>query len=295
MDGWRDSTKRQYKVYIEKWIDFCGRNTIQALEATLPETLTFLTELFHSGVGYSAINTARSALSAILPSLQLGSNHITKKFMRGVFNRRPSLPKISSIWDVKCVFDLFRLPAWDIENLQLKTLTQKLAVLLILSACERVQFLASLSLSNMVHNDDGSFDFQINVLLKTSKPGNHKSVVKFRPFQESSLCPATHLARYIRMTSYPNRNDALFLTYRKPHTAASKSSISRWIKEVLFLAGIDISVYGAHSTRSASTSHLKARGIDVDQIIKYVGWTNAKTFARFYNKPIESGQQLSVF
>jgi len=161
MDGWWDSTKWQYRVYIEKWIDFCGRNTIQALEATVPETLTFLTELFHSGVGYSAINTAKSALSAILPSLQLGSNHITKKFMRGVFNRRPSLPKISSIWDVKCVFDLFRLPAWDIENLKLKTLTQKLAVLLILSACKRVQLLASLSLNNMIHNDDGSFDSQL--------------------------------------------------------------------------------------------------------------------------------------
>ena len=160
MDGWRDSTKRQYRVYIEKWIDFCGRNTIQALEATVPETLTFLTELFHSGLG-----------SAILPSLQLGSNHITKKFMRGVFNRRPSLPKISSIWDVKCIFDLFRLPAWDIENFKLKTLTQKLAVLLILSACERVQLLASLSLNNMIHNDDGSFDFQINVLLKNNETG----------------------------------------------------------------------------------------------------------------------------
>ncbi|XP_065584386.1 uncharacterized protein LOC136043405 [Artemia franciscana] len=61
------------------------------------------------------------------------------------------------------------------------------------------------------------------------------------------------------------------------------------------IGGIDTSVYGAHSTRSASTSHLKARGVDVDQIIRYVGWTNAKTFARFYNKPIESEKQLSVF
>ena len=92
--------------------------------------------------GYSAINTARNTLSPILPSLHLGSNHIAKKFMRGVFNRRPSPPKISSIQDVKRVFNLFRLPAWDIENLQSKTLTQKLAVLLILSACERVQFLS---------------------------------------------------------------------------------------------------------------------------------------------------------
>ena len=58
----------------------------------------------------------------------------------------------------------------------------------------------------------------------------------------------THLAGYIRMTSYLNRDDALFLAYHKPYTAVSKSSISRWIKEVLFLAGIDTSVYGAHST-----------------------------------------------
>ena len=128
----------------------------------------------------------------------------------------------------------------------------------------------------MAHNDDGSFDFQINVFLKTPKPGNHKSVVKFQPFQESSLCHMTHLARCIRMTSYLNRGNALFLTYRKCPTAVCKASISRWIKEVVLLAGIHICVYGAHSTRSASMFHLKARRVDLDPIVRHVSWTNAK-------------------
>ena len=46
------------------------------------------------------------------------------KPMRGVFNRRPGLLKLSSIWDAKRAFDLFRLPALYIENLQAKTLAQ---------------------------------------------------------------------------------------------------------------------------------------------------------------------------
>jgi len=105
------------------------------LEATLPESLTFLTEYFHSGIEHSVINGARSSLSGILSRLHLCSNQITKGLIKGVFNRRPSFPKLSSIWDVKRFFELFRWPAWDVKNLQLKTQAQKLAIIFVLSAC----------------------------------------------------------------------------------------------------------------------------------------------------------------
>ena len=38
------------------------------MSPTLPEACSFLTELADRGLGYSAINTARSALSAMLPT-----------------------------------------------------------------------------------------------------------------------------------------------------------------------------------------------------------------------------------
>ena len=41
-------------------------------------------------------------------------------------------------------------------------------------------------------------------------------------------------------------------------------------------------------TRSASTSKGLATGIPIEKIMQAASWSNAKTFARFYNKPITS-------
>ena len=43
-------------------------------------------------------------------------------------------------------------------------------------------------------------------------------------------------------------------------------------------------MYSAHSTRAASTSAAAANGSTVDEIMTHVGWSNANTFATFYNK-----------
>ena len=47
---------------------------------------------------------------------------------------------------------------------------------------------------------------------------------------------------------------SLFIIYVKPHKAASKDIISRWIKTTLGLAGIDMTRFKSHSIRASSTS-----------------------------------------
>ena len=42
-----------------------------------------------------------------------------------------------------------------------------------------------------------------------------------------------------------------------------------------------------HSTRAASTSAALRGGTDIDTILSTAGWSSARTFARFYQKPIE--------
>ena len=42
-----------------------------------------------------------------------------------------------------------------------------------------------------------------------------------------------------------------------------------------------------HSTRSAAVSSANLQGIPVDTIMRTAGWSNAKVFAKFYNKPIK--------
>ena len=76
------------------------------------------------------------------------------------------------------------------------------------------------------------------------------------------------------------------LSYLKPYNPVHPNTISRWIKLVLERAGISTDIFKAHSTRAASTSAASMKEVNVETIIKTAGWSNAKTFAKFYNKPI---------
>ena len=52
------------------------------------------------------------------------------------------------------------------------------------------------------------------------------------------------------------------------------------------------SYYGPHSTRAAATSKAKQVGVDIGTIIKTAGWSNAKTFAKFYDRQIEKASSV---
>ena len=84
------------------------------------------------------------------------------------------------------------------------------------------------------------------------------------------------------------------MSIQKPFKAVSKDSIARWVKQVLMKAGINITTFGAHSTRSASTSAAKASGDPVNTIMKAAGWSSETTFARFYERApaVNMGERL---
>jgi hypothetical protein len=129
--------------------------------------------------------------------------------------------------------------------------------------------------------------FFINSLLKTSRPGKHLSALTFKAFTDENLCIVKHVKKYLEMTQQFRSDDSLLISYVKPHKKVCKDSLARCIKEVLSKSGIDTSMFSSHSTRSASTSCLKSSGVPVDLILSSVGWSNARTFAKFYDKPID--------
>ena len=63
MGSWRNSTQKQllYKPYIKRWKQYCSKRKMDPFSASVETGVNFLTELYHTGVGYSAINTARQA------------------------------------------------------------------------------------------------------------------------------------------------------------------------------------------------------------------------------------------
>ena len=51
-----------------------------------------------------------------------------------------------------------------------------------------------------------------------------------------------------------NNETQLLLSYIQPHKQVMRSTISDWIKNVLKSSGINVSLFTAHSTPSATTS-----------------------------------------
>ena len=64
MHSWRTGTTKQYRVYLDKWKNFATARNENPVHPSVANVIDFMTHLYDTGSSYSAINTARSALSA---------------------------------------------------------------------------------------------------------------------------------------------------------------------------------------------------------------------------------------
>ena len=215
-------------------------------------------------------------------TITVGNHPLIKRFMRGIYNKRPSLPRYTSVWDVSIVLN--KLKTINPTEASLKTLTHKTVMLLALLSGQRVQTLQLLSIKSMKLTQD-SAEFYIGDLLKQSKPGKHMASISFNSYNDDeNLCIVKHLRLYLDRTECLRSSDSLLISYQKPHSSVSSETISRWLKQMLSDSGVDITVYSAHSTRAASSSAAVAQGCPIDLLMKQVGWSSTSTFARYYNK-----------
>jgi len=73
----------------------------------------------------------------------------------------------------------------------------------------------------------------------------------------------------------------LILSYAYPHKPVTSSTIARYIKLFIEMAGIDVTVFSAHSTRSTSTSKANNLGLSMRYITKAGGWSSSESFIIF--------------
>ena len=289
MSSWRDSIKEKYNIYLKKWIEYCGQNSINPFNTTTYDGLSFLTYMFQSGNGYSSINSARSALSALLPvsdGVSFGRQHLVSKFCRGVFQLRPSLPRYAFTWDIKQLFDYYR-SLGENSSLKLKALTLKLSTILALLMSQRAQTIHSLNIEYMKKEPD-KITFVFPTLLKNSRPGHHLKPIPIKSYQlDKKLCPVELINTYLDKTaSIRGEESKLMISFKKPHKRVTQKTISRWFKISLKLVGIDTDVFKGHSIRSAASIAAKIQGAQMTDILSIAGWSNEETFARYYNKDI---------
>lgn len=256
-----------------------------------------MTELHEAGLGYSAVNTAKSAISSFLclidpNSGQLGSNSLIKRFMKGIFEIKPTLPKYNCTWDVDKVLYLLRSLS-PLAELSLLQLSRKLVTLFALTTGQRSQTLHLFDTRN-IECCVTSLKIRIGDLLKQSRPNNHLSELFISQYVlDQDLCVVRTYQHYLERTEKLRQDTRLFIKTQKPYTWVSKSTLSHWIKDVLSQAGIDMNCFSPHSTRSASCSAAAASNVPIDTVLRTAGWKRENTFRKFYNRPVSNDSRFS--
>ena len=122
--------------------------------------------------------------------------------------------------------------------------------------------------------------------LKQTKPGTREHELEFPGYpSDASLCVVVIIKEYLEITKHLRKGiKSLFVTYVKPYKAANKSTVSRWIKSTLGLAGIDISRFKPHCVRASSTSAASLAKVLLDAILRTAGWLRHCTLAKYYKR-----------
>jgi len=131
LSSWRQGTQKQYRTYWNKWQCYASEQSINPFQPPVNKVLEFLHQLYEQGLGYSGINTARSALSSIITlegNATIGKHPLVQRLVKGVFQCRPSFPRYERTWDTNVVLKYFKtLP--DLKQISLCDLTYKLVML----------------------------------------------------------------------------------------------------------------------------------------------------------------------
>ena len=286
----RASSLKHYESAWGKWVSWCSGRKICPTRCDITNILDYLAELFETGLEYSTIGSHRSAISAFhdpIENKKIGEHPRVSALMTGVFNQRPPQPRYTFIWDVETVLIYLRSQPED-NDLSNKLLTLKLVLLIALTSASRASELTNLNKKCLLRSEV-YYVFHQNKLSKTwskdrPKPQNVK-LYKF--FEDKKLCPCNTLESYLtRRKSWGVKEPQVLVSFTKPHKPVCSSTVSRWLKQILGLAGIDTSIFKGHSTRSASSSKAEVSGASVSDIMKQGHWSRTSTFQRFYKKEI---------
>ena len=169
-------------------------------------------------------------------------------------------------------------------------------MLLLLVSGQRPQILRELKLSEMTLDKNVAVFRPCVTAFKQSRPGYCPPHIILKNYSNPRLCVFNHLNIYLsRTASLREGIDQLFITCKKPFKAATGNTISRWVKTLLKLAGVDTTRFSAGSARAASTSKAKEEGAPLSTIMQAAGWSRQSTFTKFYDKPLIRQVSLADF
>ena len=154
-----------------------------------------------------------------------------------------------------------------IEDISMKQLTLKTLALVAITSSDRAQKIRMANITEMEIGDN-----KIIFHIRDQRQKQTRKVLKPTTIScVSAPCEALDVKKYVlgyleKSKSFRDPSDSqLFLSWvtKKP---VSKQTISRWLKIVLHEAGIDTSIFKAHSYRGAGLSKAYKKGASVSEI-----------------------------
>ena len=212
-------------------------------------------------------------------------------------------------WDIRIVLAYLRDVCEPLDKLSLRLLTLKTVFLVAMATARRISGIHAISgLSQDIAFDE---DFSVDLtFLPEFRAKNQKSLQLSRPFSITSisnllndddadnlLCPVRALKQYLKRTaSFRNNKRRLFISVNPGYDRdITKSTISRWIKNVIILAydhhssssHVGPLIVKAHELRAISTSLAAMLGTPIESIMKSAFWTSATTFTSYYIRDVQ--------
>ena len=284
----RATTEASYQHAWSKWSGWCAQRQTHVFPGDLNKVSEYFLHLFNQGMQVSSIEVHRSALSATLPridGLTIGNHPIIIELFQGFANLKPRQYKSTPKWSIDQVLD--KLMSWGKnQDLSLRLLTKKLAMLLALSSASRCSELAYLETSNMKILPDG-----IKFTLTRHKKNRNSSIMPglvFFPIYKnnSDLCPVECLKCYIQRTRHlRSKENRLFRGLIKPYAPISPATVSRYLTQVIVLSGgphLKEHCRLGHSVRSLATSKGKNKGLSTADILRAGEWKHESVFSNHY-------------
>ncbi|XP_078503505.1 uncharacterized protein LOC144762235 [Lissotriton helveticus] len=284
-EAWAPNTRKRYASAWRRWCDWCSERDLDPASADVSLVVNFLASIASSGSAYRTVNSFRSALSAghdFVDGKPIGEHHLITKLLRGVRMAKPPCPKYVALWDVSVVLRF--LEAWPPNaSLSRKQLSAKLTMLLCLVSCKRISDVRALDLAGRSFSPEG-VTFTVSRRTKTNL-----STVTYPVFpQNPQLCVVRCIKDY-EVSTAPFRQDLsgqLLIALQKPFKPVAPATLARWVRWLMSEAGIDVSIFGAHSARGAMASKAFHVGVSLQDIVKTADWSSDTVFKTYYFTPI---------
>ena len=222
MASWRKDTFLAYFLCMSKWFKSASCNKVLSVDLSVQLALAFLTSLVRQEKSFKQIFMIRSALPSVInqhQNVNFGNIPIVKRYMKGIFESKPTLPKFQFTWNVSLLFNSFR-NMLEIQSLDIQKSTQKL-VMLMISGGQRAQTIHFIRVAD-VKILDNEVVIAIMFPIKQVKPTKYMAPLCFQTYnKEPKHCVVSHLTESLKITKSYRDTCKSFLTCIKPYRPAS--------------------------------------------------------------------------